>query len=197
MTTKHSQDCEPAALELKFTKRNLELCKLTRRQLLVRSLAVGSSLMIGGGFIAGSNAAWALEVKALKPESMATLVQMARDVFPHDNFSDEIYAAAVKGHDEKAAEDPEYKNLMESGVALLNQMAQAMDKEDYLSVGWEADRNKILNWVSSGPFFKTIRGGLVVSLYNQEAVWEKLGYEGASFEQGGYLNRGFDDIDWL
>ena len=38
---------------------------------------------------------------------------------------------------------------------------------------------------------------LVVSLYNQPAVWAKLGYEGSSAEHGGYIHRGFDDIDWL
>lgn len=182
---------------LTFSSRHRDLYKLTRRQLLVRSLAVGSSLLVGGSFIAGNNAAWALEVKALKPETMATLVQMARDVFPHDQFSDALYAAAVKSHDEKAAEDPEHLRFIESGAALLDQMAQALGKENYLSVGWESDRNKILNWISSGAFFQAIRGGLVVSLYNQEAVWEKLGYEGASFDKGGYLERGFDDIDWL
>jgi len=24
-----------------------------------------------------------------------------------------------------------------------------------------------------------------------------LGYEGPSFDKGGYINRGFDDLDWL
>jgi len=37
----------------------------------------------------------------------------------------------------------------------------------------------------------------VVSLYNQHDVWTKLGYEGPSWEKGGYLERGFNDIDWL
>ena len=26
---------------------------------------------------------------------------------------------------------------------------------------------------------------------------QALGYEGSSFEQGGYLHRGFNDLDWL
>jgi hypothetical protein len=28
-------------------------------------------------------------------------------------------------------------------------------------------------------------------------VWKVLGYEGPSAELGGYINRGFSDIDWL
>ncbi len=37
----------------------------------------------------------------------------------------------------------------------------------------------------------------MVSLYNQQEVWAILGYEGESASKGGYINRGFDDIDWL
>jgi hypothetical protein len=55
----------------------------------------------------------------------------------------------------------------------------------------------ILRSIEQDGFFQTMRGGLVVSLYNQPAVWSLLGYEGSSFEKGGYLDRGFDDVNWL
>jgi hypothetical protein len=42
-----------------------------------------------------------------------------------------------------------------------------------------------------------VRGGLVTGLYNQKEVWPLFGYEGESYSQGGYIDRGFDDIDWL
>jgi hypothetical protein len=38
---------------------------------------------------------------------------------------------------------------------------------------------------------------VAVALYRNKQVWPKLGYEGPSFPFGGYLERGFDDIDWL
>ena len=38
---------------------------------------------------------------------------------------------------------------------------------------------------------------LVTGFYDNKAVWPLFGYEGSSWEKGGYLNRGFDDIDWL
>lgn len=184
-------------LSFKESKPASSLHKLTRRQLLKRGMCVGSGLLLGSGFIAGGNAAWALEVKALKPHTMATLVQMARDVFPHDKFGDELYAAAVKGHDDTAAGDAEFKAMIEDGVASLDKLAQGGGTTDYVSTGWEIDRTNILKSIETGAFFQTIRGGLVVGLYNQPAVWDLLGYEGASFEKGGYLERGFDDIDWL
>lgn len=180
-----------------FVRSRPALHKLTRRELLTKSLAIGGSLMIGSSFVAGSNAAWALEVKALSPETMATLVQVARDIYPHDTFGDELYAAAVKGHDEKAAEDDEFKAMIEAGVSKLDEMAVENGNASYLATGWEIDRTAMLKSIEADSFFQTIRGGLVVGLYNQPAVWEKLGYEGASYNKGGYLARGFDDVDWL
>ena len=46
-------------------------------------------------------------------------------------------------------------------------------------------------------FFGTVRAGLVTGLYNQKEVWPIFGYEGESFSKGGYIERGFDDINWL
>lgn len=180
-----------------FTERKSELHKLTRRQLLKRSVAIGGSMVVGGGFVAASSATWALEVQSGEPSMMATLVQMARDIYPHDQFGDELYVAAIKGHDEKAAADAPFKQFLEEGVDTLNTLAQDQGYKHYLNVGWEAERTAILKSIEDSEFFQTIRGGLVVGLYNQEAVWDLLGYEGSSFEKGGYLERGFDDIQWV
>lgn len=180
-----------------FVERKSELHKLTRRQLLKRGAAIGGSMVVGSGFVAASTASWAMEVKTVEPSTMATLVQMARDIYPHDQFGDELYVAAVKGHDDKAATDPDFKIFLEQGVGSLNAKAKDQGYKNYMNVGWEAERTAILKSIESEEFFQTIRGGLVVGLYNQEAVWELLGYEGASFEKGGYLEHGFDDINWL
>jgi hypothetical protein len=55
----------------------------------------------------------------------------------------------------------------------------------------------VLKTVEASPFFAKVRSDLVVTHYNQKAVWTKLGYEGSSADKGGYIRRGFDDIDWL
>lgn len=46
---------------------------LTRRALLSRATAAGASFVVGAGFVAGRDAAWAAETVALKPETFATL----------------------------------------------------------------------------------------------------------------------------
>ena len=173
-------------------KDDLKRQGLTRRQLLSRSMAAGASFVVGAGFVAGGNAAWAMETAALKPETMATLIQMARDIYPHDHVADEFYAIAVKGYDTAEAA-PE----VEAGIAALNAAAQGQGHADYLSVGWEKDRVAVLKAIEASPFFEKVRGGLITGLYNQKAVWPLFGYEGESFSQGGYIERGFDDINWL
>ena len=76
---------------------------LTRRELLSRTVAAGATFVVGAGFVASTDAAWALETTELKPETMATLIQMARDIYPHDHVADEYYAVAVKGYDSAEA----------------------------------------------------------------------------------------------
>ena len=169
-----------------------DLRGLTRRQLLSRSLSAGALVMIGTGFIAAPNAAWAVEVTVITPEQMATLLQMARDIYPHDQVPDQFYAVAVKGYDSE-----EQKALVAEGVAALDAAAQAAGHANYVSVGWEEDRVKLLQAMETTPFFQTIRSGLVTGLYNQKEVWPIFGYQGESFSQGGYIERGFNDIDWL
>lgn len=164
---------------------------LTRRDLLKGTTALGT-FVLGAGFIAGSDGAWAAEVEALEPDTFATLVQMARDIYPHDRVADEFYVAAVKGYD--TAENAEGIKV---GIAALNAAATDMKGAAYAALGWERDRVEVLRLMEDGPFFQRIRGGLVTSLYNQKAVWPIFGYEGESFLKGGYINRGFDDITWI
>jgi hypothetical protein len=169
-----------------------DLRGLTRRQLLTRTAAAGALAVTGAGFIAAPNAAWALEVTVITPEQMATLLQMARDIYPHDKVGDQFYAVAVKGYD---AEDK--KDMVAAGIAELDAAAKAMGHASYLAAGWEEDRVKVLQSIETTPFFQTVRSGLVTGLYNQKEIWPIFGYQGESFSQGGYIDRGFNDIDWL
>jgi hypothetical protein len=155
------------------------------------------ALSVGAGFIAAPDGAWALGVKNLKPDTMQTLVQMARDIYPHDQLGDRFYVAAVAPYDEKAGTDASVKALIEDGIAGLDSAAKAKHKTAYTAVAWEADRVALLRQIQDGKFFQTIRGGLVTGLYNNPEVWTKFGYEGSSADKGGYIERGFNDINWL
>lgn len=169
---------------------------LSRRELLKRGgmASLGALLVISGNSIIHPQQAWGLETSNLKPETMATLIQLARDIYPHDNIPDRFYAIAVKPYDAKAGSDPKQKELIETGIADLDRRA---GKGGYLGLDWEEHRLKLLRQIEDTPFFQTIRGGLVTGLYNQKELWPLFGYEGESYSKGGYIARGFSDIEWL
>ena len=171
---------------------------LSRRGFLQRSAAAGgyaaAIAITSTGALLNVSEAWGLEVKGLKPETMKTLILVARDIYPHDMVADRYYAIAMKPYDEKAAADPAAKAGIEAFVAALD---AAAGPGGYLGKGWEADRVALLKAEAHDPMFETIRSGLVVSLYNQKEIWPIFGYEGESYSKGGYIKRGFDDITWL
>lgn len=145
----------------------------------------------------GIGDAWAEDATTLSPAVLKTMVKVARDIYPHDFLVDLYYINAVKPWDGKAAKDAKVKAMLESGVAQLDEAAQQKHKAAYVQVPWEADRVMLLQGIEQSAFFKAMRSDLVVSLYNQQAVWPKFGYEGSSAGHGGYIARGFSDIDWL
>ena len=173
--------------------------RYTRREMMKASGAAtfGAALVASGGMLAAPDKAWAVEAKALKPQSMAALIQMARDIYPHDQLADRFYVASVSAHDAKAAGDDGFKMMMEAGVAGLDLAAQGKGAASYVKLGWEIDRTDILRSIESSGFFQAVRGNLVTGIYNNHDVWPVFGYEGESASKGGYINRGFDDIDWL
>ena len=159
--------------------------------------APAAALAAGAGATLSASDAWAEGAQVLTPHHLKTLVLMARDIYPHDQLSDQYYRTAILPWDAKAAGSAATRSLLEEGVAVLDAAAKSKHGKTYLDVGWEDDRVPLLRQIETGEFFKTIRADLVVSLYNQKPLWRKLGYEGASAELGGYLDRGFNDIDWL
>jgi hypothetical protein len=160
---------------------------LSRRGFLQRSASgfAAAIAITSTGALLNASEAWALDVKGLKPETMKTLILVARDIYPHDKVADRFYAIAMKGYDEKAAGNPEMKAEIEGFVAALD---GAAGDGGYVGRPWEADRVAILKNMSADPMFETIRSGLVVSLYNQKEIWPIFGYEGESFSKGGYID---------
>lgn len=167
------------------------------RRSFIASLAGATALFVSGSAIIHPVEAWGLEATALKPETMLTLVKMARDVYPHDRLADRFYAIACKSYDTQAGKSEKIKAMIEDGVAGLDAAAKKAGATGYAGIGWEAQRVKLLEAIETTPFFQTIRGGLVTGLYNQKEIWGLFGYEGESASKGGYINRGFSDIAWL
>lgn len=171
----------------------MAIMKLGRRTFLKSaSLAAAAAAATGGGVVIGPNGAWALALSKLDAATGKTLIRMTRDLYPHDQFDDASYAKVVEALDQSAAKDDALAKLLADGTAALDKA----NGGSYLKAT-EQRRLATLVGMQTDPFFQKVRGTVVTTLYNDPEVWKKLGYEGSSAEHGGYLHRGFDDIDWL
>ena len=159
-------------------------------------------LETGGGTVAGGVAAsitaslpvtaWAEALKVLEGRTADILLRVCRVMYPHDDLSDDYYAACVEGLDAKAVADETLARRLNDGAAKLDESAAGK----FLDLP-ESKQVQALTAIENTAFFQAIRGHMVVALYNDRKVWKHFGYEGPSFPFGGYLERGFDDIDWL
>ena len=135
--------------------------------------------------------AWAA-TRIISASQAASLVAMARHLFPHDALGDQYYAVAVTALDEQAAADPQFAAQLLQGVADLDQaMGIPFIK---LSAG---NQLKVIESLEGTAFFDTVRGATLGALYTNDVVARHFGFEGSSVEYGGYINRGFDDLGWL
>ena len=168
-----------------------------RRTVLKGAAAAAPAVAVAAASGVTIGDAWAEDAVALAPATLRTLAKVARDIYPHDFLGDSYYIAAVRPWDAKAAKDEAVKALITGGVARLDQNARERHHVPYAEVAWEIDRVALLHGIEESDFFQKLRADLIVSLYNQKDLWPKFGYEGSSAEHGGYIKRGFADIDWL
>lgn len=159
--------------------------KTTRRRVLLGSASVAIATTSVGQV--------ALAKIPLDPAKDQTarelLVRIVRVMYPHERFgdgpyrrtADAILAAAGKTPASKVAFSATLGELEAAGFAELDDAAALSQ----------------LKAIEDTAFFQLARSTAIVTLYNDAEVWGELGYEGPSFEKGGYIKRGFNDLDWL
>ena len=125
---------------------------------------------------------------SLTERQQRTLLRLLRVAYPHPSFPDDPYERTAK-----AVQDADgAAELLTAGLDELDEQAGG----DFAALD-DAEATKVVEQVADGAFFALVHSTTVVALYDDHQVWEILGYEGSSFEKGGYLHRGFDDLDWL
>jgi hypothetical protein len=130
------------------------------------------------------------ETATLSSTAMATITAAARTMYPHDALPDDVYVRAGDKLAEVAREDSGAARMIEEGVSALN--------GGRVFVELSADEQlEALKGVEGSDFFELVRSTAVVEVYSDERTWQLCGYEGPSFDKGGYINRGFNDLDWL
>jgi hypothetical protein len=155
-------------------------------------LLLGGAALTLGPLSVGAESIEALEFETLDPAAVRLLTQACRLLFPHDSLGQSVYLEAVKGLDARITANAENAALIAQAVKFLQGETDG---------AWEkAGVEQQLAALRAGqrePWFFFLRESTIESLYRNPVVWKLVGYEGSSIEYGGYLERGFDDIDWL
>ncbi|MEA9985557.1 MULTISPECIES: hypothetical protein [Subtercola] len=133
-----------------------------------------------------------LNATELTDEARSVLIRVIRVAFPHDNFPDGPYERTADTILKEAETSTWFRVALTQGLLTLSHLAGG----DFRDLN-EEDATKVLRRIESTEFFGFIRRTTVLNLYDNEDVWQVLGYEGPSFDKGGYIDRGFDDLDWL
>lgn len=171
-------------------KQNLPLAR--------REFLKGSGLLMGtlasGTLLAtlAPSPVWALELKTLSTAEGETLMAMGRVLYPHKKLPDAVYALLAKDLDAKAAGDAAAATQLRDGIKALDTAAGG----SFVKAA-PARQLAIVKKMEGQPFFGTVRGQCVTSLYDNDMAFAVLGYPGSAWEKGGYITRGFQDLKWL
>lgn len=130
--------------------------------------------------------------KGLTERQRQILFRLLRVAYPHDRFPDAPYQRTAQQIEDAVGADDAALAALAAGLDALDAAADG----DFVSLDEDA-ATVALRAVEQAPFFGQIRATTVVALYDDREVWDLLGYEGSAFEDGGYVNRGFADLDWL
>ncbi len=160
----------------------------TRRRFLVATISCSGLISTGiGAALLRASSAWA------KFSSNANeLGRMARLLFPHDGIDDDVYAEIVDGILTDAANDASLTSILDETVNALD----AAQGGDWFGASENA-QIAAMQAVEGEAFFDAVLGNVRARFYNHPKVWELIKYPGSSVESGGYVDHGFDDINWL
>ena len=166
---------------------------LARREFLKGSGILMGSIAAGSALAAlAPSSAWAVELKTLSTAEGQALMKMGRVLYPHKKLADAVYALLAKDLDAKASGDAAAAKQLREGIAALNgaaggNFAKAPAKKQL----------EIVKAIEGQPFFATVRGQCITSLYDNDMAYATFGYPGSAWEKGGYITRGFQDLKWL
>lgn len=163
-----------------------------------RSFLKGTGVLMGT--IATTNAlyalapspVWAAPLQVLSEEEGTTIMHMGRVLYPHDKLPDAVYALLAKDLDTDARGDSAIAAQLREGVKELHRAAGGKFTDA------SADKKlAIVTAIEGSPFFNTVRAKCVTSIYDNDMAYAVFGYPGASWDKGGYITRGFQDLNWL
>ena len=119
--------------------------------------------------------------------NLELLASVAYDILPYAELPPELYVKAAQ-----QILDVKDNNIL-AGLEKLRAATRNVAWKDVP----ESERVAILSSLQDSPFFGVIRTNTLQVLLRDPATFAIVGYGGSSIQYGGYIRRGFDDINWL
>lgn len=164
----------------------------TRRALLKATGLLTGTLALSSTLAAlAPSRVWALDLKTFSSQQGEVLLAFTRQIYPHPELADAVYALVIKALDEKAASDPAAKEMLVKGIAGLDGLAGGDWRK---RSPWQQEAD--VAGLEPTPFFQLVRSTAVVALYNNEMAFAHFGYGGQAGSEG-YIRKGFNDLAWL
>lgn len=167
---------------------------MKRREFLKTSALVvaGTAVAASGLVNVAGGGEWTGQLTTLNPHEAITLLAMARRIFPHRGIDDSCYLKVVEVLDTNSKSDPAVAKMLSEGVVALD--GSGGTKFADLK---ENDQIIALEAIQTTGFFQKVRGTELESLYSNPGTWKAFGYQGPAYAYGGYIHRGFNDLNWL
>lgn len=130
--------------------------------------------------------------EGLSEHEANTLRRMVECLFPYQGLDGGVYQLVVDGVSDAQG--------VEQVTQLLINGVQQLDKAAGGAIWLELPEDRqiaSLKAIESTEFFQVILNASIHTLHSNEALWKLIGYQGSSVQFGGYIHRGFNDIDWL
>lgn len=139
-----------------------------------------------------TEAEWLDALRHFDAPQARSLLMLLRTLYPHDALHDRVYRRVVAVIDGVCA----MQTSQAIGVARL---LASLDQAFALPFAGLSESFRVLALKSheSLPAFRFLQRSAVRHLYDDLELWQAFGYEGASHHLGGFVDRGFDDLDWL
>ena len=120
-----------------------------------------------------------------------TLIRYAYLLLPLLEEGHALYTKVAEVLTLKARQDNRVAAMLSAGIQAL----------DHHNTSWlklaKGKQQAIIHQQADTPFFQLLHWTTTETVLGVPDVWKQVGYQGSSIEYGGYLHRGFNDIDWL
>jgi hypothetical protein len=134
---------------------------------------------------------WLADLRVFDTAEATMLLAAMRTLYPHDELPDPVYRRSVAALDALCRR----RGALVSPLrALLSALSSAVPAP-FAACSESYRTTALRNAEAAGlPGFRLLQRLTVRFLYDDLAVWQAFGYEGAAYHLGGYVQRGFDDL---